>query len=147
MRLMRLIACASLTLLLGCSGSGSGTDGPAPDMASSAPVDGGADAAGGGDTWSNFAQGWFKMYCVECHSPGGQDPMTGAKNFTQYASVMQFSLEIRCGVSVSQDPTWACGSFPAPKQFPICDTNCTNPMPTDSARTELVNWISAGLPQ
>jgi hypothetical protein len=145
-----------IALALGGCSSGSGGGPPPADL--SAP---GADLAasdlaaadlatagsdGGGDTWASFAQGFFASYCVSCHSPGGSDP-NGGKDFTQYASVLANAPTIRCGVAVTQDPSWSCAAFPPPKQFPICNTGCTNAKPTDAERDRLVAWIGAGLPQ
>jgi hypothetical protein len=110
-----------------------------PDLAS---VDASPSEAATGDTWSNFAAGFFQTYCVTCHSPTGSDA-TGGKDFTQFASVGANAPVIRCGVSVAQDPSWMCASFPPPKQFPIG----TGPHPTDNERNRLVSWITAGLPQ
>ena len=79
MRATTLIVAFALALALGGCGDTTTTNDDmtvaGPDMAGlvngcpplNAPVttpDGGA----GGDTWANFAQGFFAMYCTRCHS-------------------------------------------------------------------------------
>jgi hypothetical protein len=158
---MRSIALLALAVV-GCS-AGSGSDAAPPRDLSAPPADlagadlatadlaaadlAGADlATGSSDTWASFAAGFFASYCTSCHSPTGSDP-NGGKDFTQYASVMANAPTIRCGVAVTQDPSWSCAAFPPPKQFPICNTGCTNAKPSDAERDRLVAWIGAGLPQ
>ncbi|MHB1844857.1 MAG: hypothetical protein ACYCWW_08505, partial [Deltaproteobacteria bacterium] len=104
---------------------------------------GGTLDAGSGDTWSSWASPDFvKTYCISCHVPGGQgDPQGAGLDFTQYADVQANAQTIRCGVAVTQDPSWSC-AVPA-EQFPIGN----GPMPTSAERDRLVAWIGAGLPQ
>jgi hypothetical protein len=112
-------------------------------------VDGGPDAGGtdagldAGDTWNSYAMGFFQSYCVSCHSPGGGDPNTGDKNFTQYSSVVQYSSHIRCGVARTGtlQASWSC--VESAEQFPIG----SGPKPSGAERDRLVAWINAGTPQ
>jgi hypothetical protein len=105
----------------------------APDVAVEA-----APEAGGGDTWTNYAQGFFATYCVSCHN---SSDATG-RDFTQQAIVVANKATIRCGVAVTQDTSWTCGASPTAKQFPIG----TGPKPTDAERDRIVAWITAGAP-
>ena|SRR5450432_412518 len=141
---------AAILCLSACSDSDTAQDaGPDDAGASDAgPVDAGALDAGGmdagldaGDTWNNYAMGFFQSYCVSCHSPTGGDP--GDKNFTQYASVVKYSALIRCGVSTSHQADWNCPSNVLARQFPIGH----GAMPQDSERDRLVAWIDAGMPE
>jgi hypothetical protein len=139
-----LSACSDMTLT---------GDGGEPDAG---PLDAGGTDAGGldaggadagavdaGDTWNSYAMSFFQSYCVSCHSPGGGDSSTGDKNFTQYASVVQYSAHIRCGVARTgtQQPAWNCTE--AAQQFPIG----TGPKPSGADRDRLVAWINAGTPE
>jgi hypothetical protein len=135
--------------------AGGGDAGQAPD-AGSPPLDGGlgdAGADGGspdaGDTWTDYAQGFFATYCTSCHTVGGAGDPTAATglDFTQYADVQANGPTIRCGVGVTQDATWDCTGSPAAEQFPICNSGCTNPKPTAAERDRLVAWVSAGMPE
>jgi hypothetical protein len=109
------------------------------------PVDGGytcgGSADGGADTWRNYAQCFFSSYCVSCHP---NQSASSAQDFSHYSQVQQYAPIIRCGVSVQQDPSWACStlSFPtSAKQFPVGN----GPKPDDATRNRLVAWIDAGL--
>jgi hypothetical protein len=150
-------AVASLvaTLLAGLAGGCSSIVTPPADAGASAdtgaPPDTGAPAEastdGGvatdaGDTWDSWAQGFFTTYCVECHSASD----TTGRDYTLKADVVRDKLEIRCGVSAMQDPSWSCNAFPPPKQFPIDNATKTNPKPTDAERARAVAWITAGCP-
>ncbi|MGH7286385.1 MAG: hypothetical protein ACRELY_33110 [Polyangiaceae bacterium] len=122
-------------LVIGCSSSSS----PAP----AANDDGGSgsdltDSGASGDTWENYAAGFFTTYCTSCHDP--QDP-TG-RDFNVQAIVLQNKADMRCGVAVTQDPSWSCPASITAKQFPIG----TGPKPTDAERNRLVAWIAAGEP-
>ena len=131
---------ASLFLWACSSNSTPPEDAAAADSFDDASTD--ADA-GTNDTWTLYAQGFFAQYCVECHTaadPAGLD-------FTQYAVVFKNRSTIRCGVCVTQDPSWSCAAFPPAKQFPIDDQTKTNPKPTDAERERIVAWIGAGAPQ
>jgi hypothetical protein len=142
----------------GASGTGGGTGGAGGGAAGGSATGGGSTgggATGGGgggsmsdagvDTWTNWAnQDFFAVYCDSCHMTGGSgDPMGANYDFTQYSQVAANAAVIRCGVAPVQDPTWACGSFPPAKQFPIG----TGAKPTDALRNRLVAWIDAGFPQ
>jgi hypothetical protein len=130
------VACSSNSVAPS-EGDGGGGDG-ATAADSGAAGDAGLSGEAGADTWVSYAAGFFKTYCTECHD--AQDP-TG-RDFDVQATVEANKLDIRCGVAVSQDPSWACKpSIPA-KQFPIG----TGPKPSDAERTRLVAWISAGAP-
>jgi hypothetical protein len=98
--------------------------------------------AGVGDTWTNWAEGFFSKYCVECHSASDS---TG-RDFTLKSVVATNAATIRCGVCNAQAPSWACPSSPHAQQFPIPDANNTNPKPTSAERDRVVAWISAGSP-
>jgi hypothetical protein len=102
------------------------------------------DGTSAGDTWGNYAQGFFQTYCVECHS--ATDP-TG-RDFTMYPKVAAEVSRIRCGVCVMQDPAWGCTASPVAKQFPIDDGKTPpNPKPSDAERNRIVAWLTAGAPQ
>ncbi len=117
--------------------------------------DGGSDGSsvdsttGSADTWGNYAQGFFVTYCTSCHTVGASgDPTVGtALDFTHYGQVQAHGASIQCGVAVTQDPSWSCASFPPARQFPICNSGCTNPKPSNAERTRLSAWITAGMPQ
>jgi hypothetical protein len=150
---------AALAIVLGaCSsgGGGSGTGGASTTASGTTGAGGTGTTAttttgtttttttmpgdGGGDTWANYAQGFFAMYCVECHNAA--DPTQ--RDYDKLADVMKDSATIRCGVAAVAQP--GCGSSPPPKQFPISDANGTNPKPSDAERARIVAWIDAGLP-
>jgi hypothetical protein len=96
----------------------------------------------GGVTWADWRQGFFTKYCVECHGASNPDGL----DFGQQSIVVANKATIRCGVSVTQDPSWACSASVSAKQFPISDTAGTNPKPSDAERDEVVAWIDAGCP-
>jgi hypothetical protein len=120
------------------AGGNTPTDSGSGGSADSAS-DGGADSASdGGDTWDSWAQGFFATYCVSCHAASDS---TG-RDFRSKAIVVSNKLEIRCGVSAMQDPSWACAASLPPRQFPIGN----GPKPTDAERERAVAWITAGCP-
>jgi hypothetical protein len=162
--LIAAISCSAL--LIGCSSGGSGggetssagttgiTSGTGTAAGgSSGGSSGGATTTGGtsgGDTWSSWASpDLFQPYCVSCHKPGGEGDPSGGLDFTQFSDVSTNAALIRCGVAVSQDPSWNCGSIGpggssiGREQFPIG----TGAKPSATDRTRLVAWIDAGLPQ
>ena len=98
--------------------------------------------AGVGDTWTNWAEGFFSTYCVECHSASDS---TG-RDFTLKSVVVTNAATIRCGVCNAQASSWACPASPHARQFPIPDANNTNAKPTSAERDRVVAWISAGSP-
>ena len=101
-------------------------------------------ADGQADTWTDYASGFVTKYCVECHGPS--DP--AGYDFTLYAKVYANRDVIRCGVSVTQDATWACAPSPSAQQFPISDGKTPpNPVPGDAERDRFIAWLSAGAPQ
>ncbi|HEY8038403.1 MAG TPA: c-type cytochrome [Polyangiaceae bacterium] len=137
---------ASLALgaLAACSSTSSsppaGTGGDAAVTGDDSGSGGGDSAAG--DTWANWAQGFFTKYCVECH---GVNDSTG-RDYGVLANVVKDKTVMRCGVAAAQDPAWGCQPSPAARQFPISDTAGTNPKPTDAERNRVVAWITAGCP-
>jgi hypothetical protein len=115
-----------------------------------APWDEDAAVADGGDTWDTYMHGFFENYCVECHHPGGQgNPSSTALDFRTQPDPVKNASTIRCGIiplDAGQDPSWNCGSFPPPAQFPIYDAKKCNQKPSDTARWRVVTWIEAGSP-
>jgi hypothetical protein len=83
--------------------------------------------------------GFFETYCWECHGAG--DPL---RDYTLLSAVMAESVSIRCGVT--PNALSDCTGFPPPAQFPIDNATSSNPKPSDSERTRLVQWIEAGTP-
>ena len=130
MRVASWAAAVALLFAVGCSSSSS---------QSAAPPHTDAGGEGGADTWSNYAQGFFATYCVECHHAGS------AQDFSTYAAVQTYAPVIRCGVAPTQ--LSGCTGSPPARQFPISDSTGTNPRPSDAERLRLVAWIEAGLPQ
>jgi hypothetical protein len=125
-----------------CSSSSSPGGSGQSDASTAAETSTGDDAAGG-DTWASWGQGFFTRYCVECH--GVSDPK--GLDFGVQATVVANQDDIRCGVAVTQDPSWSCGPTGiAAKQFPISDSAGTNPKPSDAERARVVAWIDAGCP-
>ncbi len=154
------VACAAALGLLACSsavsgggtggetsastGHGAGATSTSATTSTGAAGSGGATGAGGsaaGDTWGSYAEGFFKKYCVECHSPT-VNPMY---DFTQYAIVKKNAPTIRCGVAATHQS--GCANVPAPTQFPISDAAGTNPKPSTAERDRIVAWIEAGTPE
>jgi hypothetical protein len=147
---------ALLGIALAACGSAGGAGSDAGPDAGVQPSDGGAGDAGpdaglgdAGDTWTDYAQGFFASYCVSCHTVGGAGDPTASVglDFTQYAQVQANGPTIQCGVAVTQEAVWNCGGNPVPEQFPICNSGCTNPKPSAAERDRLVAWISAGMPE
>ncbi len=145
-----LLACGAPTPKPG--GTGGGTSGGTTGGSTGGAIDAGTSAgladSGVADTWSNWAlPDFFQAYCLNCHSSGGQGAGSGLNgstlDFTQFSNVQANATTIRCGVAVTQDPSWNCASFPPAGQFPIG----SGPHPSDTERTRLVNWIGAGLPE
>jgi hypothetical protein len=143
---------AILLVFVGCSagastppggaGTSSANDGgsgnPSGDGAPGTLDAGRGTDGGGNDTWTDYASGFFKSYCTECHNP--QDS-TG-RDFNVQAKVEAEKSIVRCGVAVTQDPSWSCAPSPVAKQFPIG----SGPKPSDAERARIVAWISAGTP-
>jgi hypothetical protein len=107
-------------------------------VADSGSVSSTGDSGASGDTWENYAAGFFTAYCTSCHN--SSDP-TG-RDFTVQATVLQNEVAMRCGVAVTQDPSWKCAASPVAEQFPIGN----GPKPTDAERDRIVAWITAGEP-
>ena len=131
---MKLRVACLLTFVCACSSSSN------PPGGQPKPEAGTGDAPPTADTWSNFAQGFFQTYCVECHHPGAT-----MRDYTTITDVQRDAPIIRCGVA----PTLlsGCTGSPAPGQFPISDMAGTNPKPDSATRLRLVAWLEAGLPQ
>ena len=150
------------------TGSDSGPDSPAPKHdaghdTSTPEADAGGDTAtppgdggGSGDTWDNYAKGFFKTYCVECHNPTVPSPTSFPKqDFNIYADVKGLDSTVRCGVTPKGKVLPGCPAtgFPPPGQFPISNgmgpdpSVGTNPRPSDADRLRIVAWINAGAPQ
>jgi hypothetical protein len=119
------------------------------------------DAGGSTDTWTNYAQAFFKSYCVECHGatiPNPENPSQPAsQNFNLLTDVTPLKSTIRCGVTPGADPATntpaivQCGcnpnSFPPPGQFPIYDSTMSNMKPDSADRLRIVAWIDNGCPE
>jgi hypothetical protein len=134
---VRFLALALLaTSALACSSASSSSE---PDAATSdvAPA---SDVALGDiihDTWTNYAEGFFKKYCVSCHN-GTTEP----QNFNDYTQVDALKATIRCGVAPVLQSGCSNSPYP-PNQFPIG----MGPKPTAAERDRLVAWINAGAPE
>ena len=90
------------------------------------------DGGAGGDTWANYAQGFFATYCTRCHSTTlAGDARNGAPdgyNWDDESSVNAHIADIRDAVGVSN-------FMPANPPDPSCDE-----------RRRIVRWIDAGGP-
>jgi hypothetical protein len=139
---MRTMGCRLLLIVLlplACSSSaGPPSSARAPTVDSGAPGPSPSDAGATGDTWKSYAQAFFATYCTSCHDASD----TTGRDYTVQSKVLKDAASMRCGVAVSQDPSWQCASFPPPKQFPIG----SGPKPTDAERDRIVRWITAGEP-
>ena len=134
---MRAHLVSAFALLVAACSSSSTPVEQSSGVDSGAPVDNG-DSAAAGDTWANYAAGFFTAYCTSCHN--AQDP-TG-RDYTAQADVAKDKAAMRCGVAATQDPSWSCAASPTARQFPIG----TGPKPTDAERDRIVAWITAGEP-
>jgi hypothetical protein len=102
-------------------------------------------------TWTSWAGPFVRDYCVQCHNP--QAPCyesgchtqgdTRTPNFEDESAFVAMAADIRCGISVTESPTWECGST-EPKTYPKFLGQ--NPLPTDPQRDLMVGWIDAGCP-
>jgi hypothetical protein len=126
---------AIVAILLGAA---CGSSPPASGGAASTNDAGAGEAGSSSDTWSNYAQGFFRTYCVSCHN--AQDS-TG-RDYTLKADVAKDMAVMRCGVAAVQDPSWNCMPSPPARQFPIG----SGPKPSDPERARIVAWIDAGEP-
>ena len=139
MRFFLVLVCSFA--LVACS-SGSSTSGSS-SSADSGAADSGADQTSpevgtSTDSWASYAAGFFTAYCTECHNSGDA---TG-RDYTVQAIVLKDKAAMRCGVAITQDPSWNCAASPVAKQFPIG----SGPKPSDADRNRIVAWISAGEP-
>jgi hypothetical protein len=97
----------------------------------------------GGDTWANYAMGFFDTYCVSCHN--ADNAGDAERDYTMLAAVQGEIEAIGCGVTKSQDDWEArgCSGFPPATQFPVGN----GAMPEDAERDRLLAWIDAGMPE
>ncbi|HEY2746868.1 MAG TPA: hypothetical protein VGL86_19730 [Polyangia bacterium] len=137
MRAILLIACVAAA---GCGGDD--TTSGAGDMATAGSADMSCapltdpittpDGGAGGDTWANYAQGFFATYCTRCHSSTlTGDARNGAPdgyNWDDESSVNAHIADIRDAVGVSDFMPF------------------TPPDPSCSERRRIVRWIDAGGP-
>ena len=90
------------------------------------------DGGAGGDTWANYAQGFFAMYCTRCHSSTlSGDARNGAPVGYDWdvESAVRARLDfIRTAVGV--------GNFMPP----------SDPKPSCDERRRIVRWIDAAAP-
>jgi len=117
---------ALLLVLGGCTGAPDGED--SPDAAVASTPDASAQ-----DTWASYAEGFFEVYCHNCHGPGD-----ALRDYSIQASVVGEQDKIRCGVS----PVAIAGCAIPARQFPIGN----GAMPNDTERSRLVRWIEQGAP-
>ena len=136
-----------VVLAVACSSSNApidaGQDAQTPTDASSSPDV--ASEAAAADTWANWANAsFFQVYCDACHMAGSslEPSMPSNLYFTSQSNVVSNASVIRCGVCVTQDPSWGCPASPTAKQFPIG----SGPLPSDADRNRVVAWITAGTP-
>ncbi len=108
-------------------------DDSAPGAADAASIDAATDAAVP-PTWTNFAESFMETYCQACHGPGD-----ALRDYALLSMVRAEMDKIRCGVSPIALPNC---TIPA-KQFPVGN----GPMPDDTARNRLVQWIDDGAPE
>lgn len=129
----------SLLLVFACgddSSDDSPSDGGPVPVDATTPTDAVAPTdAPEGDTWGNWAMGFFATYCVGCHDGGTRDYRT-------IDEVIRDQDGIACGVSPTALDRCGAGS-PSPSQFPVG----SGPFPSDAERERLVAWIDAGLPE
>ncbi len=127
------------------AGSSTGTSGTTTGGGNSGGGTTGSGTTGGADTFTTWASpDFFQLYCVSCHSAGHEgDPSGSNLDWTTFSDVQLNSNDIRCGVAVTQDPSWQCPSSIVAEQFPIGN----GPHPSDLDRIRLVAWINAGAPQ
>jgi hypothetical protein len=128
---------ASIGLVLVLSACGGTTMMPDAGNTSDAGTDAmviQVDSGPPADTWTNFGQGFFATYCVDCHN-------VSPKDFRLLSDVYAMAPAISCGVGTQVRAE--CPPFPPPRQFPIG----SGPHPTDPERDRLVAWIMAGAPK
>lgn len=140
---MAMVACA---VLAGCGSHKDGLAGGQEEVLLPYPPDGGTVE------WDGWAGEFVRDYCVQCHNPsapcGGSgchspgDPRI-APDFDDKSAIVDQAPTIRCGISVTQDPSWNCGAT-APESFPVFLGQ--NALPTDEQRDLMVDWIEAGCP-
>ncbi len=142
---LRLALALIAATTVACSSSST----PVGDKDASSPDTAGpkSDAPANGDTtWNNYAEGFFKTYCVSCHdaSTAPAPPQNLPQNFNVFADVKGLDSTIRCGVAPKTEPQSGCSASPYPAgQFPIGP----GPYPTDADRLRIIAWINAGAPE
>ena len=95
-----------------------------------------------GDTWQNYAMGFFQTYCVSCHNDDNAGDAD--RDFHVLSIVIGEKAKIACGLTKSESD-WAtrgCSGAPAARMFPIGN----GPKPSDQERDRLIAWIDAGTP-
>ncbi len=144
---MGVVVFAATAAIAGCGDDDHGSDGGSVadmavaaaddrDMANGcAPLDNPIttpDGGAGGDTWANYAQGFFAMYCTRCHSSTlSGDARIGAPdgyNWDDEAAVDLHIADIRDAVGVHDFMPF------------------NPPDPSCSERRRIVRWIDAGGP-
>jgi hypothetical protein len=157
------LALSGLTIAQGTTSSCGGSKGPVcapydggfPDLDAGeqcrfpCPVATEGDGAGG-DTYANFADGFFTTYCVRCHSTtrtqnctinGSLTCRSGAPsgyNWDDPASIASHRAHIRAVVAVGDELTM-------PPDLPLApDPN--KPAPTCFERFRIARWIDSGAP-
>jgi hypothetical protein len=128
-----------------------------PDAGVAEPDAGAADPDAGATgvvTWDNGMSLFSTTYCVSCHNPaapcGGSTchtPSNPTVNALQFymddkSAWIDRAAQIRCGIATQQDPAWACDVAPATLPKP----SLGSPLPPDSGRAMVVDWIAAGCP-
>ena len=104
-------------------------------------------------TWDNWSSKFVNAYCVSCHNPqaagciGSRCHTTGdAKilDFRDRALLESYDDDLRCGVGLTQDPSWKCKV--GPNVYPRGNPTCTNAFPPPEDRARFVDWVNAGMP-
>lgn len=128
-------------------GTGGGGDSSTGASAGSGgdPGTGGDTQSGGsggsvdeGDTWDNYAAGFFVTYCVSCHDD--DDMGVETRDYLMESAVLAEVDAIACGVAKSEEVATMLGCSagdPSPGQFPPGN----GPKPDDDERDRLVDWV------
>lgn len=104
-------------------------------------------------TWDSWSSKFVNAYCVSCHNPqapgcvGSRCHTAGDPKMLDFRGreiIQRFPDALRCGVSLTQDPSWNCRV--APNIFPRGNPTCTNAFPPLEDRTRFVDWVNAGMP-
>jgi len=90
------------------------------------------DGGAGGDTWANYAQGFFAMYCTRCHS----STLSGdARNGAPVGYDWDVESAVRARLDVIRSAVGV-GNFMPP----------SDPKPGCDERRRIVRWIDADAP-